>query len=208
MTKHKHCLEAARQYYTAKLAAHGPTARGVDWNSEESQWLRFVQLLKIAEGQDHFSLIDYGCGYGGLVSFLQQHERNFFYTGFDIAENMVEAAKDLYGRYPYCSFTTNPAELAPADFVVSSGALNVKLDMANWAWEEYVLHTLENFNELGRKGFAFNLLSRYSDPTMRRDDLFYADPLGMFDHCKKRFSRLVALLHDYPLYEFTILVRK
>jgi SAM-dependent methyltransferase len=208
VTRHKECLEAARQYYSAKLAAHGPTARGVDWNSEESQYLRFVQLLKIAEGHDYFSLIDYGCGYGGLVSFLRQHKRNFFYTGFDIAESMVEAARGLYGEYPYCSFTTNSAELSPADFVVSSGALNVKLDMANQAWEEYVLHTLENFNELSGKGFAFNLLSRYSDPALRRGDLFYADPLGMFDHCKRRFSRLVALLHDYPLYEFTILVRK
>jgi hypothetical protein len=26
--------------------------------------------------------------------------------------------------------------------------------------------------------------------------------------CKRRFSRNVALLHDYDLYEFTVLVRK
>jgi hypothetical protein len=29
-----------------------------------------------------------------------------------------------------------------------------------------------------------------------------------FDHCKRNFSRQVALLHDYGLWEFTILVRK
>jgi hypothetical protein len=40
-----------------------------------------------------------------------------------------------------------------------------------------------------------------------RDDLFYADPLALFEHCRTRFSRRVALLHDYPLYEFTLLVR-
>jgi len=208
VTHHKECIIAARKYYTAKLAAHGPTPRGVDWNSEESQSLRFVQLLKIADEADSFSLIDYGCGYGGLVSFLQRHKRNFFYTGFDVAEAMVETARALYGHYPYCAFTTNPSELCPADYVVSSGALNVKLDIDDKAWGEYVLYMLENFNELSTKGFAFNLLSRYSDPALRRDDLFYADPLDMFDHCKRRFSRLVALLHDYPLYEFTILVRK
>jgi hypothetical protein len=28
-------LQQTRQYYDGKLAEHGPTARGVDWNSEE-----------------------------------------------------------------------------------------------------------------------------------------------------------------------------
>jgi len=30
----------------------------------------------------------------------------------------------------------------------------------------------------------------------------------LFDYCKRTYSRDVALLHDYGLYEFTILVRK
>jgi hypothetical protein len=29
----------------------------------------------------------------------------------------------------------------------------------------------------------------------------------VFDTCRQRFSPRVALLHDYPLYEFTIIVR-
>jgi hypothetical protein len=41
-----------------------------------------------------------------------------------------------------------------------------------------------------------------------RPDLFYADPAEVFEYCRKRYSRSVALLHDYPLYEFCILVRK
>ena len=41
-----------------------------------------------------------------------------------------------------------------------------------------------------------------------RPDLYYADPCELFDRCKRRYSRNVALLHDYDLYEFTILVRK
>ena len=60
---------------------------------------------------------------------------------------------------------------------------------------------------LGRRGFAFNALTRYSDADRRRPDLYYADPLELFDRCKRTYSRFVALLHDYPLYEFTIVVR-
>ena len=41
-----------------------------------------------------------------------------------------------------------------------------------------------------------------------KDYLFYADPCELFDFCKTRFSQNVALLHDYGLYEFTILVEE
>ncbi len=57
-------------------------------------------------------------------------------------------------------------------------------------------------------GFAFNALTSYSDIEFRRDDLYYADPLFWFDYCKTNISKYVALLHDYPEYDFTIIVRK
>ncbi len=74
--------------------------------------------------------------------------------------------------------------------------------------QKYVLETLDDLHRLSLKGFAFNALTSYSDPEHIRDDLFYADPSWLFDHCKRSYSGQVALLHDYGLYEFTILVRK
>jgi hypothetical protein len=53
-----------------------------------------------------------------------------------------------------------------------------------------------------------NCLTGYSDDDKKRDYLYYADPCRLFDLCKRRYSRQVALLHDYGLYEFTVLVRK
>jgi hypothetical protein len=75
-------------------------------------------------------------------------------------------------------------------------------------WRAYVLETIGSLDALSTRGFAFNMLSTYSDPEKRRDDLFYADPCEMFDLCKRRFATRVALLHDYRLFEFTVLVRK
>ena len=42
-------LTQVATYYSDKLAEHGETARGVDWNGEESQVLRFEQLCRIIE---------------------------------------------------------------------------------------------------------------------------------------------------------------
>lgn len=53
-------------YYTRKIETFGETPRGVDWNSKESQELRFLQLCKIITNRAGFSLNDLGCGYGAL----------------------------------------------------------------------------------------------------------------------------------------------
>jgi hypothetical protein len=63
-------------------------------------------------------------------------------------------------------------------------------------------------NDHSSRGFAFNMLTSYSDPERCRNDLYYGDPAYFFDLCKRNFARNVAVLHDYGLWEWTILVRK
>ncbi|MCB0334746.1 MAG: hypothetical protein KDD62_00530, partial [Bdellovibrionales bacterium] len=75
-------------------------------------------------------------------------------------------------------------------------------------WSEYVEGLLDKMNAICTKGFSFNMLTSYSDKEYMRDYLYYADPCHIFDLCKRKYSRNVALLHDYGLYEFTVLVRK
>lgn len=197
-----------QQYYDAKLQAHGPTARGVDWNSPESQQLRFEQLVKVIPSGTAFSINDYGCGYGALVDYLAKVAPSFEYHGFDISEDMVARAKELHATMNQANFVNNQSDLPEADYTVASGIFNVKLDTTAPEWENYILETLASIDRLSRRGFAFNVLTKYSQPEFMRPDLYYADPLALFDYCKLNFSRFVSLLHDYPLYEFTILVRK
>jgi hypothetical protein len=71
-----------------------------------------------------------------------------------------------------------------------------------------MLFTIRQMSNLSYKGFAFNALTSYSDPQHVRPDLYYANPCFLFDYCKRNFFKQVVLLHDYGLYEFTIIVRK
>jgi SAM-dependent methyltransferase len=201
-------LTQVAAYYTTKLAVHGATAQGVDWSSADSQQLRFQQLHKICASADSLPVIDYGCGYGALLDFLQARGFVGSYQGFDIAEGMVRTARDRHRDHDGCTFVTEHDQLRPADFVVASGVFNVKLAAAESEWTPYVERTLDRMWELCRTGMAFNVLTRYSDPDRMRADLYYADPLAVFERCRTRYSRLLALLHDYPLYEFTMLIRR
>lgn len=200
------CARVER-YYTTKLQTHGATPAGVDWNSPHSQQLRFQQLLQIAP-EGNFSLLDYGCGYGALCEWLRQAGIDCAYQGYDLSPAMIDTARQLHGETLQRSFTSNEVDLAPCDVTVASGIFNVKLEHTDAEWEAYVFDAIRRLAGLSRVGFSFNLLTSYSDPERQRADLYYGDPCAFFDHCKRNYSRNVALLHDYGLYEFTILVRK
>ena len=94
------------------------------------------------------------------------------------------------------------------DYTIASGVFNMNLETTDEEWKNYVINTIGTMNKLSKKGFSFNMLTSYSDKEFMRDDLYYADPLFFFDYCKKNFSKNIALLHDYQLYDFTIVVRK
>jgi SAM-dependent methyltransferase len=201
-------LAKVANYYSGKLAEYGETPLGVDWNGEESQVLRFKQLVKIIPKIDHFSVNDLGCGYGALFDYLNSCYRDFIYNGYDISCDMIMAAQNRHINALNARFAVaaEPSEIA--EYGIASGIFNVRLARNDVEWRQYLEATLDVLDRTSRRGFAFNCLTSYSDAHKMRDYLFYADPCALFDLCKRRYSRHVALLHDYGLYEFTILVSK
>ncbi|HTX92526.1 MAG TPA: class I SAM-dependent methyltransferase [Anaerolineales bacterium] len=201
-------LDPVRNYFEERLDAHGTSARGADWNSEASQEARFDQLLKLCDPSAAFTILDYGSGTGALADYLAKKGFQADYTGFDILEKAIQAAKQQHTGKPGRTFTAEEASLPVCDYVVASGIFNFRADASFEAWTDYVTDVLRRFDQLSRKGFASNFLTKYSDADRMRADLYYADPCFLFDYCKRNFSKNVALLHDYTLYDFTLLVRK
>jgi len=194
-------------YYSERLREHGASAQGVDWNSAESQRLRFQQLLRICDERRDFSLNDIGCGYGALFDHLSDLGRRCDYLGVDIAPAMIAKAAELHRGRAACRFLVGERPDRRADYSVASGIFNVKLDAGDAEWVEYTFATIRRMAALSTRGLAFNMLTSYSDADRMEARLHYGDPRVYFDFCKRELSRHVALLHDYGLYEFTIIVR-
>jgi SAM-dependent methyltransferase len=195
-------------YYSSKLSIHGETPQGVDWNGEENQMLRFKQLCRIIALNGHFSINDLGCGYGALYDFLSHEHDSFIYSGFDISEDMIISAKNRNQEKSKVRFVFSNKPDQVADYGVASGIFNVRINYSNSIWLSYIKSTLDTLDRTSRLGFSFNCLTSFSDADKMRQYLYYANPCLLFNHCKKNYSRNVALLHDYGLYEFTLLVRK
>jgi SAM-dependent methyltransferase len=198
------------RYFTEKLETFGATPRGVDYNGAGAQALRFEQLVTVIDPARHFTVIDYGCGYGALFDFLDARGWAFEYYGLDSIEPMVIAAREAHRQCPNAHFTTREGDVPVTDYLLAGAIFNVRLESPHDEWRAYTLETLQGMNRLCTKGFAFNMLTIYSDADRMasRPDLYFGDPAFYFDFCRRNFSRNVALLHDYGLYDFTILVRK
>jgi SAM-dependent methyltransferase len=202
-------LEQQARHWGETVERHGPNWKGVDYSNAERVQLCFGQLTGIWRERTPATVLDYGCGYGALLGYLR--EKGFpleHYTGFDVSAPMLAHARATHAGASGATFTGDAADLRPADYVVCGGIFNVKLDAPTEAWHAHVVDTLERIWPLARRGLAFNILTSYSDPDKRRPDLYYADPCWFFDLCKRRFSKEVALLHDYGAYEFTMHVRR
>lgn len=191
------------RYYEACLRKHKDGPAAVDWNSIDSQVLRFSILADVGD-LTRASVLDVGCGLGDLSKYLLRRFGSVRYEGIDISPSMIEVAR---AKYPGSRFrVANLLEDRSGklwDYVLASGPFHVKGDVPARAWGRFVRRTVKAMFERARKAIAFNLMSDDVDYRYRR--LYYARCSEFFDFCK-RLSRCVVARHDYPLYEFTMYV--
>jgi SAM-dependent methyltransferase len=204
-------LSAVVAYYERRLREHGAAPAGVDWRDAASQRLRFDRLLTLCGAPGRASILDVGCGYGALLPFMRARGFGGDYHGIDASAKMIALARtahvDPAARFT-CASLAEVGDDAQADFVLASGTFNVKLDQPRGQWEAGVLRSLDRMHALARRGHAFNCLSSHSDPDRMVERLYYADPMFIFDYCRRTHARHVSLLHDYGLYEFTLVARR
>lgn len=203
-------LDGIAELYEKSLNDHGLSSQSVGWKTEASQLLRFDKLVYVLNGERgeaEISVNDFGCGYAAMFRYLDElpNVRLGKYYGYDISDEMLKAARETVTD-KRAQFIKSSRVTEEADYSFVSGTFNVKLEASDEVWVEHLKGMLMNLAEKSRKGFAFNLLSTYVD--WKQDNLHYGDPFMFFDFCKRNISRYVSLLHDYPLYEWTITVRK
>jgi SAM-dependent methyltransferase len=187
------------------LEREGETVLGVGYRSRENQALRFSQILRLIDRDTQpFSVNDLGCGFADLYGFIRGRQLPMrLYRGYDLSEKMLAVAAKRVG--PDAELIQADRVTESADYSFACGVFNARLEAAEDEWLAYMKSVVHNLQKHSTRGFAFNSLTTYVD--WREDHLFYVDPMEMFRFCKEEISPRVALLHDYPLWEWTILVR-
>lgn len=201
-------LNKVRELYDNNITEFGTDPRSVGWGTQEKINIRFKQLFQMINDKSvPFSLNELGSGYGEAVKYCLNNQLNIAeYVGLDISEKMLEAANTYLSEFRNKKMILASKFTERKDYAIASGIFNVMFDSNQEEWNKHILDTLNNMNEFSEKGFSFNMLTSYVD--FRAENLNYGDPLFYFDYCKRNFSKNIALLHDYNLFEFTIVVKK
>ena len=182
-------------FYTAAIKKHGSSPKGVHWNSKHSQEKRFEVLLSCID-DDAYSLVDAGCGFGDLHSYLQDKSVNISnYTGLDLSPSMVEIARENTGcEIIECDITRD--RLPEADYYACSGSMNILSRFATFLF-------IRNCYEACSKGFVFNLLLGADDSLVYNH--FYPEELqGLFDE----LGAEVVVKTGYLEHDFTVFLKK
>jgi SAM-dependent methyltransferase len=120
------------QYFSSQVALHGDDVASVGW-TKHSQRKRFRKLLEIGDLASG-SVLDIGCGQGGLYDFLVEACGAVDYWGFDITPGMIELARrrhpSIADRFQVHDILAKPVH-RQFDYVVSIGPMNVPVPEGN-----------------------------------------------------------------------------
>ena len=193
--------DKAAELYNTRYEQYGRDIKTVGWGNEEGQKLRFEVLFRGINPTGK-TILDVGCGLGDLVPYLEETTNgDFQYIGIDIAEKLIEDAKDRYNKPGIHFYSGDIFSVAVpvVDIAVLSGALSFKTENM----ETYAFATMEKMFVTSKEAACLNFLSKYVDFELEKNQHY--QPETVFAKAKT-LSKWVNLIHDYPLYEFTIQV--
>lgn len=180
----------------------GDHARSLGWNSTESQFLRFKTIAN-ALSFENKRVLDLGCGYGDLKTFLDMSCRVKSYIGIDQQSSFIKQAKKQFEQQGNCEFIKgdfSSGKLPNADIVVASGSLNYRARN-----KTYHAKVIRDMYEKAEEAAIFNLLdSKY----VKNGRLLEAhDPEQVLNYCLSLCPNS-QLIKDYSDEDFTIVMRK
>ena len=202
----KNSLDHVKNFYNERFKEKGDVLESVGWGNPESQKLRFDILFRNIEVNGK-TILDVGCGFGDLISYLQEKGFHFKYIGIDISSELLKVANERHKDNKNISFyegdilTIPPSLLQEIDISVLSGALTYKIE-DNLS---YAKNVLTKMFDLSSFMAASNFMTTYSD--FQHEKNFHYSPEEIFTFSKS-LSKKVTLIHDYPLYEFTTQIFK
>lgn len=195
-----------RDHYQKTFLSHGPTSQGVDWGHDDAKaelrYEKMLNLLRSGESRKP-SLLDVGCGYGGLLKYAKENQIAIEYTGIDVVESMIDNARSNHPDAVFLLGDVLEVEFGGLfDYVVCNGILTQKLDVPGLVMDEFASRLIRRMFALCRNGVAFNVMK--TKINYYSNNLYYRNPAELFSWCMCEVTPYLKLDHAYPLYEYTV----
>lgn len=125
------------------------------WRNSDSQDKRYSVLLGIGN-MNNKNILDIGCGYGALKSYIDKRYKNVKYIGIDLIPQFVAKAAEIYTNDINAGFLCGDflkTDLPKVDFILASGLFGYRTENKN-----YFNYAIEYLFNKTNCGFGFNML--------------------------------------------------
>ncbi len=192
-------------YFRGLFAKHGPTSNSLGWRPS-SQAVRFEEVLAAFGDQPPESLLDIGCGFGDLLTFLRNAGWSGAYLGIDLTPEFIEIARERHKLDPNTSFMignvlTQELPVKTFDWCVSIGLCNYQ---RGGRAMDFIEALTARCVSIACRTVLIDFLSTTSD--RRHDELFFSNPADVIA-IALRHSRRIVLNHSYMPFEFMLRIR-
>ncbi len=180
-------------HYKHLLDIYGNSANSVQWRDETSQMLRFKLLTDIS--LDLGSVLDVGAGLAHLYTYLRSQGFEGRYLGLELVNEFVKESKKKMSHDPSAYIECFDVAINEFPTGFEYGFISGMFNNQRINAEEFLFETLSKLWKVCTKGMAFNILSTNVD--YLDSELFYVDPVLVFNFLKHDLKGHVTMRHDY-----------
>ncbi len=190
--------------YTDRLNIFGYSPETLGWGKNGRQDIRFSVLSQPILQLPDCSVLDVGCGFADLYTYLLNNGWNGRYVGIDLVPSLLKVAKDRKPNIELYNYDIEEAKtLGKFDFVVASGIFNAKLN--NTDNKNHIVHTLTDMLEIVQNMVCVDFMSTYVD--FQKEGSWHTDPAWLINQLNKLTKRF-SLRYDYMPFEFAVFLHK
>lgn len=191
--------------YDEMLEHYGPDSPMAGKTStRRSQYFRFKILLEIGPILDSKDVVlEYGCGVGDMLEYLEFQGFKGTYIGVDINKKIIAEAKK---KHPGASFLVLGKSIPANDYVFISSVFNERLHNDRKAHVALIHKAIKDAFKSARKGVAINGISIYAREYVRTS--WYINPFDLAKWCMENVTNQVTVRHDYRGGNYTIYLYK
>ena len=178
-----------------------PSALGCPKGRQNIRFKAFKKII-IKDTQ----LLDFGCGFGDLASYLEKNNFPVNYTGCDVMEKFIDVAKKKQPNHRFFNTQFGEELKEEFDIVICSGVFNFLYSKDKVEHFDLVKKTIKNLFSISRHSVIIDFLSGNVD--FEADDSYHQKTSQLIDFCNKEVSRRYIIDHSYMPYEFLIQIFK
>jgi SAM-dependent methyltransferase len=204
--KNKLIINKSNKLFDECVEKYGESSSAVKWDNQQTQYLRFAELIKHIDINDSSkSILDVGCGNGELYKFLNFIGYGGKYTGYDINEKLLTIARSRFKNIDVKRvdvLSNEGTENSKFDYVLMSGLFNLNIGQN----KDWCCKFINRMYQLCLNSCSFNAISTYVN--YQEEHMFYLNPMEIIDYCINNMSPSVELFHHKLPYNYTVTVYK